>query len=205
MAKVEKVETKAELFTPIVEFEYFNYIEADKFGKFSVNLLLNPSDVERFNKDVVAAVDGVMQQLTTKLKLDVVKLRKNYTKDHTKWDKETKQDVSTGRGQIVLKLNWDAFNKDGSPKPRVSVFGTEKGEDGKFIRINSRVRNGSKGRVKFTVNLCGEKVTDEDDNGKQNTYIKAFASIKPISFQITDLKEFSESTPIDKYDHDSGF
>lgn len=207
MAKVEKIETKLELFTPIVEFEYFKYIEADKFGKFSVNLLFNEQDVAKFNQDVVAAAQTVCQQLVTKLKADAftVKLKKNYVKEHTKWDKATKQEVVTGRGNIMLKLNWDAHNKDGSDKPKVSVFGVEKGEDGKFKRITSKVGNGSRGKMKFTVNLCGERVIDEDENGKQTTYVKAFASIKPIAFQITELREFQESTPIDKYDHDSGF
>ena len=207
MAKVEKIVTKAEAVTPNVEFEWFKYLDADKFGKHSVKLVFKTQeDVAAFNKAVLEIVEPFKAELAkkTKMPIEKVRVRRNYFVEHYKWDKNTKTETPTGRGQVMLELSWDAFEKSGERAPQ-PIVANGVGEDGKLKLINCKVSNGSVGRMKYTVNLCGEKTSVEKEDGTTEEYVRAFSSIKPIGFNVENLIEYSERVTPASFDQEKPF
>lgn len=188
--KVQSIPTDAQIWTPVGEVEWNHFVTPNNFKKWSTDLILTEADAAKLNSQIVDALQPYVAKAAEHFKVstDVVKVKKTYTQPHGKWNKEKKVEELTGRG-FVFKPATDAFYKSGDAKPAPKNFAIV---DGQPQDIVGEVANGSKGQVKFTVNACFEKVEVDEDT----TIVKLFASIRPVSLKVTELKVFNRSSAV---------
>lgn len=158
----------------------------DRYKKYSVDVVITPEEASQLNAQIADILQAKKSAIVSATKRDpnTVKVAVNTIKQ---WTDKDKKPVD---GKFLVHASRNALDKEGNIKPGIPVFDANKQP------ITSLVGNGSKGKLKFTFNICD--VFDE-----QFGETKVYASLRPVALQVTDLKEFKK--PIPKIDPTSGF
>lgn len=185
MAKTNSEATGIELFATGDIYWAKVHKPDEKFGKYGVDLVVDQKQADEINAKIAAVLLEKKNKLvaTTGRNPNTIKVAVVPVK-MVEHPGEEKQLVPT------VKASRRGKKDDGTVLPPVLVIDSDK----KPITVD--VGNGSKGKLKFTFNVCD--VFDE-----QFGETKVYASLRPVALQVTELKEYKKPAP--KIDPVAGF
>lgn len=158
----------------------------DKYGKYGVDIIITPEEAAVLNAKIAEVLQAkkIAIMTATKLDPDTIKVAVNTIKLALDKDKKPIE------GKYAVKTKKNGYNKDKTLRDPIPVFDAEKKV------ITSLVGNGSKGKLKFTFNVC-------DMLDEQFGDTKVYASLRPVALMVTELKEYKK--PVAKIDALAGF
>lgn len=186
MAKTNSEATGIELFAT-GEIQWAKVHEPDdRYGKYSVDVVVTAEEAKKLNDQIAQSLQAKKQAIVAATKRDpaTIKVAINTIKPA---EDKNKKPID---GLYTIKARKNGKAKDGSTLPAIPVF------DGAKQPITSLVGNGSRGKLKFTFNVCD--VYDE-----QFGETKVYASLRPVALQVLEMKEYKKPAP--KIDPTSGF